>query len=108
MSNKPRKSNVDSFEEVWRVKPIDPDFVSLRVRHPDSSIPIFTLRYRFNEPWLFYGELITGQLTADDLQMRPITPKLVAEIIKQVVANYPDARNLNLELNDGELFKMTA
>ena len=45
-------------------------------------------------------------LKPDDLQMKPITPRLAAEIIRQVISSYPNETNLDLDLVDGQVVKL--
>lgn len=49
------------------------------------------IKYRFDNPWIHFGEIIaaTPEQIEKYLQLSPVQPRLVAQIIKKVQKNYP-------------------
>jgi hypothetical protein len=88
MKKKIRSIIVDSKKFAWRVVP-DEDYpeneVWLRLWRNGSKQRWASVRCRFNNPWFFYGELLTAPEKASEvLQLKPLTPKQVAHIIRQL------------------------
>lgn len=96
MKNKLRKIRVENTDFFWSVIPDkdapEKDYVFLRVwRVGLKKTPWLTVRYHFHNIWLFYGELMAISTAeekekADNLfQFKPLTPKNVADIIRQSI-----------------------
>lgn len=84
MKKKTRKITVEGQIYTWMVSAIDPNFVCLRVWSSEvKSFPWIMVRYRFDDPWLHYGELINAkpEQINEHFQLKPIRPSLVAQII---------------------------
>jgi hypothetical protein len=91
MEKKIRSISVDNRKFAWRVV-LDEDCpeneVWLRLWRDGNKQLWASVRCRFNNPWLFYGEILTAPEKASEvLQLNPLTPKQVAHIIRQL----PDA-----------------
>lgn len=106
MKSKIRKIVVQGKTYVWNVKQIDPNYICLRIwANAVKSIPWLQFRYRFDDPWLHFGELITGGSRAREvLALEPLKPKSVAEIIERVLRQYGEPgsgfRTINLEMSE--------
>jgi hypothetical protein len=97
MKKKIRSITVDNQKFAWRIVSDyhgDPDkyldnylehFVWLRVWRNGNKQLWASVRCRFNNPWYFYGEILTAPEKASEaLQLKPLTPKQVAQIIRQL------------------------
>lgn len=79
-----RKINVRGQVYTWMISSIDPNFICLKIWLGDTkSIPWIMVRYRFDDPWLHYGELLHGtpERIEKYFQLTPIKPSLIAQII---------------------------
>jgi len=121
MKAKLRKINVDNKDYLWNVSvdedAANMDYILLKVWIPGKKQhPLFTVRYRYNIPWLFYGEIISANTLEQQenlknyLQLEPLTPKKVAEIIRSSTellekkhSDYSLSKNFLHMDDDGEL-----
>ena len=112
MKKKVRKIVVAEKEYTWLVSKIDPNHVRLKVwKGKSTSIPWFQVHYRFDDPWLNFGEIVSvySKYVMQHFQLKPIQPKLVAIFIADVAKQVPKrAKQKRISLNfkcehDGEL-----
>lgn len=99
MKKKYRTISVDGCRYTWAVRALDPHYVSLRVWSAnDRRRPWSQVRFRFDDPWLHYGELLTAhhagldELVAQHFVLAPITPDRVADVIRLRSARDDDHR----------------
>ena len=87
MKKKTRQIVVDGQTYIWGVTEISFNQVCLKVWSPEEKIPWLLVRYRFDDPWLQYGPIITAtpEQREKHFQLQPMQPKRVAEIIKQAL-----------------------
>lgn len=112
MKNKLRKITVENESYFWRIAPYadDPNFVLLRVWvDGQKSAPWITVFYRYDNPWHHYAELIIApQKAREYLQLQPMLPSKVADIIKQSVSiqkENPGFNKVYLRIDDnGKLY----
>ncbi|MEV0902294.1 hypothetical protein [Actinoplanes sp. NPDC049802] len=80
-----REIVVDGVPYRWSVTPIDPAWVRVRVWHGREQILVE--RIRFDDPWLNYGPLLTGdpELIEQNFRLEPVRPRQVAELIRRAV-----------------------
>ena len=100
MKKQLRKIVVTDSTYQWLVSPIDPNFVSLKIWHPNNSAePWAVVRYQFDDPWLHYGELVQARSEEQTthFQLSPIRPSTVADIIQKILQVAPLSYNSALE-----------
>ena len=88
MKTKIRSIEVESHTFRWRVAPIDSNYICLRIWKTDQRrIPWTQVRCRFDDPWLHFGEIISGdpERIKKYFQLNPIKPGLVRELILRIV-----------------------
>lgn len=88
MKKKTRKIEVESHTFQWRVVPIDANHICLRIwKAGQTRIPWTQVRCRFDDPWLHFGEIITGdpERIKQSFHLGPIKPSLVRELILRVL-----------------------
>ncbi|MEM7553709.1 MAG: hypothetical protein AAF378_06350 [Cyanobacteria bacterium P01_A01_bin.84] len=113
MKKKIRKILVDNREYFWIVSPIDQNYIYLKVWFSGrKTIPWIKVKYRFDDPWLNYGLLITcnSEQIAQNFQLNPVQPKLVARIIREIYELYSTQsdrfrKTLNYEYSNNELLE---
>ena len=89
MKKQIRKIVVAGNTYRWMVSRIDANFVCLKIWQSETkSMPWVAVRYKFDDPWLHYPELIclhhNGIGVASHFQLMPIQPNYVARIISSV------------------------
>lgn len=87
-----RRINIDKEDFLWNISvdedAANGDYILLKVWIPGrKQHPWIIVRYKYNNPWLFYGEIISATTSEeqkrikDNFQMDPLKPRKVAEII---------------------------
>lgn len=87
MKKKIRKISTNGREYYWLVSRLDRNYVCLKVwLSQTEKIPWIEVKYRFDDPWIHFVELIKGdsQKVREYFQLVPVRPKLVAQIIERV------------------------
>jgi len=106
MKNKIRKIVVKNNCYAWNIKSINANFIGLRIwLENDRSKPWIQLKYKYNDPWLHYGEILAaGNKAPDIFALKPIRPELVAAVIESVIAKYgiaqPNFKTLNIQFDE--------
>lgn len=88
MSTKPRPLKVGERIFRWKVAPLGPAKVCLRIwREDERSRPWAEVMCRFDDPWLNFKELadLRSAGAQHALQPQPLRPRHVAEIIRMIV-----------------------
>lgn len=110
MKSKLRKITVREITYLWNVKQIDPNYICLRVwANGVKSYPWFQLRYRFDDPWLNFGEIFSaGERGRGVFKSIPVTPQHVVEAINQVITEYghPEQGFITLNFSASETKKL--
>jgi hypothetical protein len=113
MKSKIRNITVLNKHFVWNVKMISANFICLRIWiKGNKRIPWIQARYRFDDPWIHYGEIITMKNNPNSVfQLRSITPETVKKIICNAIENdkisYEFKNTYNFELLNGNLLKIS-
>ncbi|MCI4066829.1 hypothetical protein MRQ36_31420 [Micromonospora sp. R77] len=85
-----RRIRVDGVDYRWTVRRIDAGHVLCRIWgvRPGRSCPL-EVRVAFDDPWLNYGPIITAppEQVADRFALAPVTPQLVAELIRAALTS---------------------
>ncbi len=85
MKAKVRKITVDTEKYVWAVTEVDWHTVNLKVWvEGNKRMPWFEVKKKFDEPWINFSELTKSELKSDLDSTTPVTPGLVAFLIKEV------------------------
>jgi len=111
MKSKIRGIVVQGASFNWNVKSLDSNFICLRIWIDGiKSKPWIQIRYRYDDPWIHFGELVTGGKKAQEVfKMKPIKPKLVAEIIEIAIRDFGRVeshfKTKNLELTETQNLK---
>jgi hypothetical protein len=110
MKAKLRKIDVAGEQFHWRVVPVSPNYVCLRVwADGHKSKPWAEIRYRFDNPWLHFAEIISRdrERVQEVFQIQPLLPGKIAWVIQQISQRRMikiEAHSLSYELNkDGSL-----
>lgn len=97
MKGKLRRITVNSQVFLWRIVPLDAEHVAVRIWAPgQKAVPWVQVRYKYHNPWLYYGEIISAShhdSIRKVFQLAPITPRDVKDIILQAMAVSPDILN---------------
>ena len=91
MKSKIREIRVSNRTFLWRVVPTSPNYVCVRIWNKgEKRRPWLQVRCRFDDPWLHFGELISGdpQSIKKYFRLDPITPRLVQEFITTVAQEF--------------------
>lgn len=93
MKKKTRQLTIDGQTYIWGVSQISFNHVCLKVWFPEVKTPWLLVRYRFDDPWLQYGPIITATPEQRDqhFQLQPMQPKHVAEVIRRACQYSQDA-----------------
>jgi hypothetical protein len=101
-----RRIAVDGAVYRWRVRMIDPYWVSVRIWRDGERVPSADVRVRFDDPWLLYPEMLLAARHAperfDELFVRePVRPGRVADLIRACGHHAGSCREF--EIIDGEV-----
>ncbi|NEP58978.1 MAG: hypothetical protein F6K31_18480 [Symploca sp. SIO2G7] len=87
MKSKIRNIVVNNIEYTWAINELDWDTVALKVWvKGQKRLPWFVTEKQFNNPWYFIGQV--NEENIEKFQLEPVTPKVVAAAIKQVVDTF--------------------
>ncbi|MEV4754389.1 hypothetical protein AB0J86_04620 [Micromonospora sp. NPDC049559] len=84
-----RRIRVDDVEYGWAVRRADPGRVVVTVWPLAPGGAPVEFQVDFDDPWLNYGPIITtpADRVAEVFALDPVTPRLVAELIREAVAD---------------------
>lgn len=99
-----RRIVVDGALYRWRVRNIDPHWISVRIWSDGERVPFADVRLRFDDPWLLYGEMIVVANHAPErfeelFANEPVGPGRVADLIRQCAGQAGQIRDF--EVTDG-------
>jgi hypothetical protein len=78
---------VDGARYGWRVRMVDPHWVSVRIWRDGERVPFAEVRVPFADPWLNYPEMLVVAREAPErfeelFAREPIGPGRIAELIR--------------------------
>ncbi|UOF14421.1 hypothetical protein IEQ11_22310 [Lysobacter capsici] len=87
---RPRLMTIGTAVYLWIVRSMDPQHVVLKVWSRQRGRKDFPLevRFRFDDPWLNYGPIITtpSERRHEFFELAPVTPKMVCWAIDAAIA----------------------
>ncbi|MDX9722412.1 MAG: hypothetical protein RBU37_16830 [Myxococcota bacterium] len=99
---------VDDREYLWSVKPIDANYILVRLwRVGEGKQVLANVRIRFDDPWVHYGELITARTeeaqaaVAKHFVLEPLRPKDVSVLIRQLELLAPNVGHFEWSRSGG-------
>ncbi|SCF31912.1 hypothetical protein GA0074695_5532 [Micromonospora viridifaciens] len=101
-----RRIVVDGEVYRWRVRPVDPHWLTVRVWRDGERTPMADLRIPFDDPWVNYPVMLLAARHAperfDEVFARePVGPRHVANLIRVCVSQ--EWRCRTFEVVDGKV-----